>query len=82
MAAAEPSPKPKPVPAATAALVDPEPDETPSEDAELADAAVSSRTGIRISRVESGSRPDLRPTSEGAAKRPQPQHKPRSQRKK
>ena len=52
------------------------------EDAELADAAVSSRTGIRISRVESGSRPDLRPTSDGAAKRPQPQHKPRSQRKK
>ena len=82
VAAVEPSPKPKPVPAATAALVDPEPDETPSEDAELADAAVSSRTGIRISRVESGSRPDLRPTSEGAAKRPQPQHKPRSQRKK
>jgi preprotein translocase subunit SecF len=60
-----------------------ETDEEPSGDAELADAAVSGRAaGIRISRVESGSRPDLRPTSEGAAKRPQPQHKPRSQRKK
>ena len=65
-----------------AAAIDPEPDEAPSEDAEMADAAIGSRTGIRISRVESGGRPDLRPTSEGAAKRPQPQRKPRSQRKK
>ena len=31
---------------------------------------------------EQRQRPDLRPLSDGAAKRPQPQHKPRSQRKK
>ncbi len=86
-AAAEPAEKPEPVPAAVAASVADEPtDDGETHDepsaAELADAAVSSRSGIRISRVDSGSRPDLRPTSEGAAKRPQPQHKSRSQRKK
>jgi preprotein translocase subunit SecF len=52
------------------------------DDDELAEAALSSRTGVKISRVSSGERPDVRPLSEGAAKRPQPQHKSRSQRKK
>ena len=42
----------------------------------------AARTGVKISRVSSAERPDIRPLSEGAAKRPQPQHKPRSQRKK
>ena len=57
--------------------------ETTSEptDAELAAAAISARTGMKISRVTSTEKPDPRPLSDGAAKRPQPQHKPRSQRK-
>ena len=55
---------------------------TEPDDDELAEAALSSRTGVKISRVSSGERPDVRPLSEGAAKRPQPQHKSRSQRKK
>ncbi len=61
---------------------EPEPVEErePTEE-ELAEAAVSARTGIKISRVSSTDRPDPRPLSDGAAKRPQPQHKPRSQRK-
>jgi preprotein translocase subunit SecF len=57
----------------------PEPAAEPN-DAELADAVLSSRTGVKISRVSE--RPDVRPLSDGAAKRPQPQHKSRSQRKK
>jgi preprotein translocase subunit SecF len=62
--------------------IDPGP-ETTSEptDAELAAAAISARTGMKISRVTSAEKPDPRPLSDGAAKRPQPQHKPRSQRK-
>jgi preprotein translocase subunit SecF len=72
--------RPTPVPATASETAERETVEEPSN-AELADAALS-RTGIRISRVDSSSRPDLRPTSEGAAKRPQPQHKSRSQRKK
>jgi preprotein translocase subunit SecF len=58
-----------------------EPASEPSEE-ELAAAALSARTGIKISRVSGTARPDVRPLSEGPAKRPQPQHKPRSQRKK
>ena len=63
-------------------VVGPEP-ETAQEptDAELAAAAISARTGMKISRVSSTEKPDPRPLSDGAAKRPQPQHKPRSQRK-
>ncbi|HWJ52207.1 MAG TPA: protein translocase subunit SecF [Propionibacteriaceae bacterium] len=52
------------------------------DDDQLAEAALSARTGIKISRVSGTDRPDVRPLSDGAAKRPQPQHKPRSQRKK
>ena len=70
-------------PAAEAAEFEPvpEPVSEPSEE-ELAQAVVSARTGIKISRVSGAERGDVRPLSEGAAKRPQPQHKPRSQRKK
>ena len=39
-------------------------------DEELAEAMLSSRTGVKISRVSSAERPDIRPLSEGAAKRP------------
>ena len=53
----------------------------PNEE-DLAEATLSARAGVKISRVSSGERPDVRPLSDGAAKRPQPQHKPRSQRKK
>jgi preprotein translocase subunit SecF len=69
-------------PAAEAAEVEPvpEPAREPSDE-ELAEAALSARTGVKISRV-SAERPDVRPLSEGGAKRPQPQHKSRSQRKK
>jgi preprotein translocase subunit SecF len=59
----------------------PEPVREPDDD-QLAEAALSARTGIKISRVSGTERPDVRPLSDGAAKRPQPQHKPRSQRKK
>ncbi len=60
----------------------PEPEAaTEPTDAELAAAAISARTGMKISRVSSTEKPDPRPLSDGAAKRPQPQHKPRSQRK-
>jgi preprotein translocase subunit SecF len=52
------------------------------DDDDLAAAALSARTGVKISRVSGVARPDIRPLSDGAAKRPQPQHKPRSQRKK
>jgi preprotein translocase subunit SecF len=61
---------------------DPGTETTPEPtDAELAAAAISARTGMKISRVTSTEKPDPRPLSDGAAKRPQPQHKPRSQRK-
>ena len=43
---------------------------------------VRDRPGLRITAVSSAERPRVRPMGEGAAKRPQPQHKPRSQRKK
>jgi preprotein translocase subunit SecF len=70
-------------PAADAAELDPVP-EPASEptDEELAEVTLTSRPGVKISRVSSAERPDIRPLSEGAAKRPQPQHKSRSQRKK
>jgi preprotein translocase subunit SecF len=58
----------------------PEPASEPSDE-ELAETLLNSHTGVKISRV-SAERPDIRPLSEGAAKRPQPQHKSRSQRKK
>ena len=56
--------------------------EAEPNDEDLAEAALSARTGVKIRRVSSAERPDVRPLSDGAAKRPQPQHKPRSQRKK
>ena len=55
--------------------------EEPS-DAELAEAGVRVPAGVRITAVSSAERPGVRPMGEAAAKRPQPQHKPRSQRKK
>jgi preprotein translocase subunit SecF len=61
---------------------EPETAEAEPDDDELAEAALSARTEIKISRVSGADRPDVRPLSEGAAKRPQPQHKSRSQRKK
>jgi preprotein translocase subunit SecF len=56
--------------------------EASEPDDELAEAVLSARSGIKISRVSGTERPDVRPLSDGPAKRPQPQHKPRSQRKK
>jgi preprotein translocase subunit SecF len=74
------------VPAAeTEAARDGEREPVPSEpsDGELAGAATrSGSTALRITAVSSAERPVLRPMGEAAAKRPQPQHKPRSQRKK
>jgi preprotein translocase subunit SecF len=74
-AAAPEAARPEPVP---------EPVSEPSEpsDEELAEAVPGARTDIKISRVSGAERGDVRPLSDGAAKRPQPQHKPRSQRKK
>jgi preprotein translocase subunit SecF len=72
-------------PAGQPAVTDPAPAaETRDEpdDSELAEAALGGRPGIKISRMSAAERPDVRPLSDGAAKRPQPQHKPRSQRKK
>ena len=62
----------------------PEPASEPSEpsDEELAEPILSAGTNIKISRVSGAERGDVRPLSDGAAKRPQPQHKSRSQRKK
>jgi preprotein translocase subunit SecF len=63
----------------------PEPQHEPEVaggDEELAEAALSARSRVKISRVSGEERPEVRPLSDGAAKRPQPQHKPRSQRKK
>jgi preprotein translocase subunit SecF len=52
-------------------------------DGELAGAGTrSGSTGVRVTAVSSNERPVLRPMGDAAAKRPQPQHKPRSQRKK
>jgi hypothetical protein len=50
--------------------------------AELAEAGARPASPVRVSRVSSRSQPDVRPVSEGGSKRPQPQNKPRSQRKK
>jgi len=62
---------------------DEEPERAEVSDAELADAGVrSGSTAVRITAVSSADRPVLRPRGDAAAKRPQPQHKPRSQRKK
>ena len=55
--------------------------EEPS-DAELAEAGVRVPAGVRVTAVSSTERPGVRPMGDAAAKRPQPQHKPRSQRKK
>jgi preprotein translocase subunit SecF len=61
-----------------------EPSDVEPSNAELAGAAAtrSGSTGVRITAVSSAERPGVRPMDEAAAKRPQPQHKPRSQRKK
>ncbi len=70
-------------PAAEAPAFEPAPEPASEpDDGELAEAALSARTGIKISRMSGSERPDIRPLNDGAAKRPQPQHKPRSQRKK
>jgi preprotein translocase subunit SecF len=70
-----------------AGAVDPGSLDQPHEptNAELAEAGAGARptsSPVRISRVDSRSQPDVRPLNEGGSKRPQPQHKPRSQRKK
>jgi preprotein translocase subunit SecF len=66
--------------------LDPEPADAEPSDADLAAAAAPARTGstgVRITAVSTADRPPgIRPMGEAAAKRPQPQHKPRSQRKK
>jgi len=49
--------------------------------AELAAAAAKS-ADVRVSLVDASAKPPIRPLTDGGAKRPQPQHKPRSQRKK
>ena len=51
-----------------------------SESAEV--IALGAKGGTRITAVPSSARPVVRPVVEGAAKRPQPQNAPRSQRKK
>jgi preprotein translocase subunit SecF len=64
--------------------VDDEDDPTPEPtNAELA-ATGAARTGssVRVSVVDSSAKPPVRPLTEGGSKRPQPQNKPRSQRKK
>jgi preprotein translocase subunit SecF len=64
----------------------PEPTDAEPSNADLAAAAATARsgsTGVRITAVSTADRPPgIRPMGEAAAKRPQPQHKPRSQRKK
>jgi preprotein translocase subunit SecF len=77
----EPVPAHNRVDAVADQATDDQPGGEPNDD-ELATAALSARTGVKISRVSGAERPDIRPLSDGAAKRPQPQHKPRSQRKK
>jgi preprotein translocase subunit SecF len=74
---ADPAPEREPALNEERAAEPPEPD-----DAELAEAGVHGANGVRITAVSSAERPVLRPMAESAAKRPQPQHKPRSQRKK
>ncbi|HZA03270.1 MAG TPA: protein translocase subunit SecF, partial [Propionibacteriaceae bacterium] len=80
-AVAEPAPVPERNPAP-----EPEPAEAEPSNAELAEAATTARsgsTGVRITAVSTADRPPVpRPMGDAAAKRPQPQHKPRSQRKK
>jgi preprotein translocase subunit SecF len=65
---------------------DVEPSNGEPSNAELAEAAVPARSGstaMRITAVSTADRPPgVRPMGDAAAKRPQPQHKPRSQRKK
>jgi preprotein translocase subunit SecF len=80
-AVAEPAPVPERNPAP-----EPEPAEAEPSNAELAEAATTARSGstaVRITAVSTADRPPVpRPMGDAAAKRPQPQHKPRSQRKK
>jgi preprotein translocase subunit SecF len=61
---------------------DQEPEPREPTDSELAQAGVRVANGVRITAVTSAERPAVRPMGDTAAKRPQPQHKPRSQRKK
>jgi len=85
-ATAEPAPvpernlEPEPEPA------EGEPSNAEPSNAELAEAAATARSGstaVRITAVSTADRPPVpRPMGDAAAKRPQPQHKPRSQRKK
>jgi preprotein translocase subunit SecF len=74
------------VPPAPEGNLEPEPADVEPSNAELAAAAATARSGssaVRITAVSSTERPPgIRPMGEAAAKRPQPQHKPRSQRKK
>lgn len=67
--------------ATTSATADVEPSKDPEpSNAELEEA--SSAVGNGAKRVSVTYKPGVRPHREGSAKRPQPQHKPRSQRKK
>jgi preprotein translocase subunit SecF len=72
------APSPTPEPARASVAEDAEP-----SNAELEEAAAPAGNGSkRASPVEVTFKPDVRPHRDGAAKRPQPQNKPRSQRKK
>ena len=82
-----PTERPRDVAAASDGDRGPEPTDAEPSDGDLADAAAaparSGSTGVRITAVSTADRPPgIRPMGEAAAKRPQPQHKPRSQRKK
>jgi preprotein translocase subunit SecF len=71
-----PAPTPEPAPASIAENAEP-------SNAELEEAGSPAGNGSkRASPVEVTFKPDVRPHRDGAAKRPQPQNKPRSQRKK
>jgi preprotein translocase subunit SecF len=80
---ADPGPDVAPAPEGN---LEPEPSDVEPSNAELAGAAAAARLGstaVRVTAVSSTERPPgIRPMGEAAAKRPQPQHKPRSQRKK
>jgi preprotein translocase subunit SecF len=81
-----PAERPRDVAVASDGDLGPEPADAEPSDADLAAAAAPARsgsTGVRITAVSTADRPPgIRPMGEAAAKRPQPQHKPRSQRKK
>ncbi|HEY5821965.1 MAG TPA: protein translocase subunit SecF, partial [Propionibacteriaceae bacterium] len=59
--------------------VDPDHDASEPSDAELASVAAADAPAVRV--TTAGATPPVRTFTDGTAKRPQPQHKPRSQRK-